>query len=80
MIKIRIAKDIGIIKAARLPVIWPGDNEDPIIKITPVIARNIEMPRLDINQLDLQENEAVLEEIYTTKNISEKSIAQIIDK
>ena len=43
MIKIRIAKDIGIIKAARFPVIWPGDNEEPTINITPTIAKIIEI-------------------------------------
>ena len=43
IIKIKIAKDIGIIKAARFPVIWPGDNEEPTINITPAIAKNIEI-------------------------------------
>tara|TARA_Y200000002_G_scaffold379856_1_gene390034 strand:- start:482 stop:2212 length:1731 start_codon:yes stop_codon:yes gene_type:complete len=55
----------------------PDNLVDPV-SAEQIIARNIEMPRFDINQLDLQVNEAVLEELYTTKNISEKSIAQII--
>ena len=42
MIKIKIANDIGIMKAAILPDIWPGDKEVPTIKIIPEIAKIIE--------------------------------------
>jgi len=42
-IKIKIANDIGIMKAAILPDIWPGDKEVPIIKIIPEIAKIIEI-------------------------------------
>ena len=40
---IRIAKVIGIVKAARFPDNSPGDNEFPTINKTPVIARQIEI-------------------------------------
>ena len=42
MIKIKIANDIGIMKAAILPDICPGDSEVPTIKIIPEIAKPIE--------------------------------------
>ena len=41
-IKIKIANDTGIMKAAILPDIWPGDKEVPTIKIIPEIAKIIE--------------------------------------
>ncbi len=41
-IKIKIAKEIGIINATRLPVICPGEIEDPSIKSIPEIARQIQ--------------------------------------
>ena len=41
-INIKIAKEIGIINAARFPVISPGDNELPTIKIMPEIASKIQ--------------------------------------
>ena len=42
MIKIKIANDIGIMKAAILPDICPEDREVPTIKIIPEIAKPIE--------------------------------------
>ncbi len=42
IIKIKIEKDIGIINAAKFPIIAPGDNEVPTIKVMPTTARIIE--------------------------------------
>ena len=39
---IKTAKEIGIKKAARLPVIWPGDNDPPTINKIPEIAKVID--------------------------------------
>ena len=39
---IKIAKVIGILNAAKLPDISPGDKELPTINKTPVIARIID--------------------------------------
>ncbi len=41
--KIKVANDIGIMKAAIFPDIWPGDKELPTIKSIPEIARIIEV-------------------------------------
>ena len=43
IIKIKKAKEIGIINAAKFPDIWPGERDDPIINIIPVIAKMIEI-------------------------------------
>lgn len=56
----------------------PNQLIDPE-KAKQIIARNIEMPRFDVNQLELQTHEVVLKEMYATTNISEELIAQIID-
>ena len=40
---IKIAKVIGIVKAAKFPDSSPGDNELPTINNTPVIARIIDV-------------------------------------
>ena len=42
-IKINVANDIGIIKAAIFPLICPTVNELPTIKIIPEIAKTIEV-------------------------------------
>ena len=40
-IRIKIAKEIGIINATRFPVICPGVNEFPSITIIPATAKTI---------------------------------------
>ena len=40
---INTAKDIGIEKAAKLPIVWPGERVFPTINIIPDMARIIEI-------------------------------------
>ena len=40
---IKIAKEIGIMKATIFPVIWPGETEPPNIKRIPKIAIAIQL-------------------------------------